>query len=101
MNNKKHNTIRIVPKYNRKIVETGKIDIPNTYVHGHSLSWLGTGTSIKSFRVKPIWIYFKEIHVIKLREKHVVFVRVSDIYFIFIVTLYKIFTLGKTYLNKC
>ena len=54
MNNKKHNTIRIVPKYNRKIVETGKIDIPNTYVHDRSLSWLGTGTSAKSFRLKPI-----------------------------------------------
>jgi hypothetical protein len=55
------------------------------------VSWLGTGTSTKNFRLKPIWIYFKEIHVIKLREKHVVFVRVSDIYSIFIVTLYKIF----------
>ena len=25
-----------------------KIDSPNTQIHDHSLSWLGTGTSVKS-----------------------------------------------------
>jgi hypothetical protein len=29
------------------------IDSPNTQIHDHSLSWLGTGTSIKKYGVKP------------------------------------------------
>ena len=41
-------------KYNRKIVEREKIDPPSTPVHEHSLSWLGTGTSIKSGRIKLV-----------------------------------------------
>ena len=39
---------------NRKIVERGKIDTPNTQIHEHSLSCLGTGTSIKSGWVKQV-----------------------------------------------
>jgi hypothetical protein len=39
-----------VPKSNKKIVERGKIDTPNTHTHESSLSWLGTDTSIKSGR---------------------------------------------------
>ena len=31
----------------RKIVERGNIETPNTQIHDHSLSWLGTGTPIK------------------------------------------------------
>jgi hypothetical protein len=31
-----------VPKSNRAIVETGKVDTPNTQVHDRSLSWLDT-----------------------------------------------------------
>jgi hypothetical protein len=41
-------TVGTVPKSNIKIVERGKSDIPNTHIHDHSLSLLGTGTSIKS-----------------------------------------------------
>ena len=33
----------------RKIFERGKIDIPSTHTHDHSLSWLGTGSSIKKY----------------------------------------------------
>jgi hypothetical protein len=36
------------PKSNIKFVEIGKIDTPNIQIHGRSLSFLGTGTSIKS-----------------------------------------------------
>jgi hypothetical protein len=45
---KKYHTDRTFPKSNIKIVERGKIDTPDTQVHAHFLSWLGTGTSIKS-----------------------------------------------------
>jgi hypothetical protein len=37
-----------MPKSNIKIVERGKIDTPNTQIHDCSLSWLSTGTLIKS-----------------------------------------------------
>jgi hypothetical protein len=37
-----------------KIIERDKIDTPNTQIHDRSLSCLGTGTSIKSGRVKLI-----------------------------------------------
>ena len=40
----KTNTVRTFIKYNTKIVEIGKIDIPNT--HDRSHFWLCTGTSI-------------------------------------------------------
>ena len=46
----------MIPKFNRKIVERGKIDILSTQIHEQSLSWLGTGTSMKSGRVK-LYIY--------------------------------------------
>jgi hypothetical protein len=39
--------VRKVPKSNRKIIEKGKNDTPNTQIHDRSLSWLGTGTSKK------------------------------------------------------
>ena len=35
-----------------KILEIGKIDTPNTHMHDSSLSWFGTGTTIKGCRVK-------------------------------------------------
>jgi len=47
MKNKKYHTVETVLKSNRKIVERGKIDTTNTQRHDRSLSWLGTGTSIK------------------------------------------------------
>ena len=43
---KKNTCIRVIGR------NIGKIDITNTLIHDHSLSWLGTGTSIKSGRVK-------------------------------------------------
>jgi hypothetical protein len=46
--NKKYLTVRIVPKSNRTIIERGKLDITNPQIHDCSLSWLGTGTSIKT-----------------------------------------------------
>jgi hypothetical protein len=49
MKNEKYHTVRTVSKSNRKIVERGKIDIPNT------LSWLGTGTTMKGDRVKLVY----------------------------------------------
>jgi len=58
---KKYHTVRTVPKSNRNnrrkfqnpieiIVERDKINTPNT--HNQSLSFIGTGISIKSGRVK-------------------------------------------------
>ena len=38
MKNQKYYTIGTILKSNRKIVETGKIDTPNTYIHDRSLS---------------------------------------------------------------
>jgi hypothetical protein len=52
MENKICYTVEIVPGFNRNIVERDKIDAPNTQKRGRSLSWLGTGTLIKSYRVK-------------------------------------------------
>ena len=40
------NTIT-VPETNWKIVERGKIDIPNTHIYGRSLSCLGSDISVK------------------------------------------------------
>jgi hypothetical protein len=48
MKNKKYHTVETIPKLNIKIVERGKIDTPSTQIHDPSLSWLGTGTLIKS-----------------------------------------------------
>jgi hypothetical protein len=42
--NKIYHTVRTFPKSNRKIVERGKIDTPNTQIHDSLLFWLGTGT---------------------------------------------------------
>ena len=53
MKNEKNHIVGTVPKSNRKIVERDKIDTPNPQIHQHFslLSWLGTGTSIKSGRL--------------------------------------------------
>jgi hypothetical protein len=51
---KKKHTLKSVLKYNLKIVERDKIDTPNTHVHDHSLSWLGTITSMKRGRAKLV-----------------------------------------------
>ena len=47
-------TVRTVKKSNRKIVKRYKIDTPNKQIHDISLSWLDTGTSIKSGRIKLV-----------------------------------------------
>jgi hypothetical protein len=48
--NKNNNTtLGIFPKFNRKMVERGKIDTPTTQIHDY-----GTGTSVKSGRVKLV-----------------------------------------------
>ena len=54
MKNKKYNTAGTVPKSNIKIVERDTVDTPNTQIHNRSLSWLGTGTSIKSGGAKIV-----------------------------------------------
>jgi len=46
MINKKWQTFRTVLKSNSKIVERGKINTPNTYIHVRELSCVGTGTSV-------------------------------------------------------
>jgi hypothetical protein len=49
---KKYHTVRAFTKSNIKILESGKIDTTNKRIHDRSLSWLGTGMSIKSGGVK-------------------------------------------------
>jgi hypothetical protein len=50
-----YDTLGTVPKSNRKQpVERGKIDTNNLQVYDLPLSWLGTGTSIKSGGVKQV-----------------------------------------------
>jgi hypothetical protein len=45
---KKYHTFGTHPNSNRQIVEKCQIDISNKQIHDRALSWLGTGTSIKS-----------------------------------------------------
>jgi uncharacterized protein (DUF362 family) len=45
-----YHTVGTVPRFNRKIVEICKFDIPNTYINDSS--WLSSGTSIKSDGIK-------------------------------------------------
>jgi hypothetical protein len=54
MKKKTNITSATVPKSNRKFIERGNIDITNTQLHDRSLSWLGTGTSMKSGGVKLV-----------------------------------------------
>jgi len=49
MKKKKYHTVRTIQKSNLKIVERGKNETPNKQIHDYSLSWLGTGTSIKKW----------------------------------------------------
>ena len=49
---KKYHAVENLPKINRKIVEIGKFDIPNT--HNTSPS---TGTSMQSDGVKLVYVY--------------------------------------------
>jgi hypothetical protein len=46
MKNEKYHSVGTVQKSNRKIVERNT-STPNTQIHDRSLSWLGTGISIK------------------------------------------------------
>jgi len=54
MKTKKDHTVGTVPKFIRNIVEVGTFDIHNTHIHDRSLSWLSTGTSINSDKVKLV-----------------------------------------------
>jgi hypothetical protein len=54
LKNKKYHIVGAVPKSNIKISARGKIDTPNTQVHDRTISWLDTGTSIRSGRVKRV-----------------------------------------------
>ena len=47
MKNIKYNTVGTVPKTSTQIVHGGKRDIHSTQMHGHSLSWIDTSTSLK------------------------------------------------------
>ena len=42
-----------------------RIDTPNTHVHDHPFSWLGTDTSMKSGGVKQIFYELKSPHLVK------------------------------------
>ena len=56
MNNKNYHIVGAILKPNIKTVERGKNYTPNTQIHDRPLSWLGTGTSIKSDVVKlTLW----------------------------------------------
>jgi hypothetical protein len=52
--NNKYHTVGTVQKYNRKIVDRGKIVTAKTHTHDRSLSWLGKDTSIKSCGVRLV-----------------------------------------------
>ena len=54
MKNKKYHTVGTIPQSNIKIVERAKIDTSNTQIHDSSFSWVGTGTSMESGRVKLV-----------------------------------------------
>ena len=54
MKNKKYHSVESVQKSDWNIVERGKNETPNTYIHDRSLSWLGTDTSIVSGCVKLV-----------------------------------------------
>ena len=47
MKKQSYHIVWTVPKSNRIIAETDKIYPTNTHIHDHSLSWVGTGISIK------------------------------------------------------
>jgi len=51
-NKTNYHTVGTIPILNIKIVDRGKFENPNTQIHDHSLSWLGTITSNKCVRVK-------------------------------------------------
>ena len=54
MKSKKYHTVETITRSNIKVVERDKIDTHNTHIHAHSLSWLSTGTSIKSGGAKLV-----------------------------------------------
>jgi hypothetical protein len=60
MKNEKYHTVGKVQTFNTKMVDRGKINTSSTHIHDCSLPGFGTGTSIKSGRVKlkqfPIYI---------------------------------------------
>jgi hypothetical protein len=67
MKNKIYHTVKTIQTSNTIIVERDKIKTSNTQIHDHSLSWLGTGTSIKSGGVKIVlWAHNLSLYMYKL-----------------------------------
>jgi hypothetical protein len=57
-----------VPISNRKIVDRGKIDTPNTQIHDRSLSWLGTGLVTIPLTHKYMTVHFPGlVHALQLK----------------------------------
>ena len=54
MEKKNSQTVETVPQSYRKFVDRGKIDTTKTYIHDHSISSLGTDTSMKSGGVQLV-----------------------------------------------
>ena len=68
----KYHSVGPIQKSNFKIVDSGKIDIPNTQilVHDSLLSWLGTDSSIQSGGVKlDLWVQTFHLSEIKKSTK--------------------------------
>jgi len=55
MKNKKNHTVGTILKSYIKILERSKIDTPNIQIHDRSMSWHGSGTSIKSDEVELVY----------------------------------------------
>jgi len=67
MQNKNTTPVGTIPKSIIKIVERSKIDTSNTQIHDDSLFWLGTGTLIKSGRVKLV-IWAQTSHLCEMMQ---------------------------------
>ena len=56
---KTYHTVGTIPKLNIKITRKSNSDITNVQIHHRSLSWLGTGTSIKCGGVRLVlWLKY-------------------------------------------
>jgi hypothetical protein len=63
----KYHTVGTFAKSNRKNVEKGNIDSPNSQKHKRSPSWLGTGTAIKGGGAKLVLWTQTSKYKIKIR----------------------------------
>jgi hypothetical protein len=74
MKNKNTTPVRTIPKSIIKIVERSKINTLSTQIHDDSLFWLGTGTLIKSGRVKLV-IWAQISHLCEMMQSAKCFTR--------------------------